>query len=217
MDDVGKLKEKVFDAFAGQLPPLHLACQSGRMSEVEYIIGVGYEINKKHNGESAFMYACSFGDTSDFSIIRFLAKNGADINSANKSGESALSMAVCCQRTTLVEELLRLGAEKYTVDGDGENMLHISAGVGNLHLVKLFLSFGLPVNSLNHAGESPIHCALMYRQNLDVFREIVKAGADIKLKSFFGRSPVDLIIKYGDVNAMSTILKMELLSKKRHF
>ena len=135
------------------IPPLHLACKNGNHVEAQYLIGIGgCNINDEYNGETPFMYASIFGDGPDFSLLHFLIENGANIDHQNKNGESSLSMAVCTNRIDLVKELLRIGANKYTVDGDGENMLHIASGIGSLQLVKLFISHGIGINSLSNAG-----------------------------------------------------------------
>ena len=195
------------------IPPLHLACKNGNHVEAQYLIGIGgCNINDEYNGETPFMYASIFGDGPDFSLLHFLIENGANIDHRNKNGESSLSMAVCTNRIDLVKELLRIGANKYTVDGDGENMLHIASGIGSLQLVKLFISHGIGINSLSNAGDTPLHLCIMYKKNIDVVKELLEYGANFRMKNFFGKSPLGIMIKYGDVESIDVILKRRLSS-----
>ena len=69
--------------------------------------------------------------------------------------------------------------------------IHHAARNGNLNRVKAFLNQGVPVNSRNEAGWTPLHDAA-YSGHLSVVQELLKRGAHLNPRTNTGRTPLYL-------------------------
>ena len=67
--------------------------------------------------------------------------------------------------------------------------IHNAARNGNLNRVKAFLNQGVPVNSRNEAGWTPLHDAA-YRGHLSVVQELLRRGAHVNPRSISGYTPL---------------------------
>ena len=67
--------------------------------------------------------------------------------------------------------------------------IHHAAQNGNLNRVKAFLNQGVPVNSRNEAGWTPLHDAA-YSGRLSVVQELLKRGAHVNPRSISGYTPL---------------------------
>ena len=67
--------------------------------------------------------------------------------------------------------------------------IHHAARNGNLNRVKAFLNQGVPVNSRNEAGWTPLHDAA-YRGHLSVVQELLRRGAHVNPRSISGYTPL---------------------------
>ena len=67
--------------------------------------------------------------------------------------------------------------------------IHHAAQNGNLNRVKAFLNQGVPVNSRNEAGWTPLHDAA-YSGHLSVVQELLRRGAHVNPRSLSGYTPL---------------------------
>ena len=67
--------------------------------------------------------------------------------------------------------------------------IHNAAQNGNLNLVMALLKQGVPVNSRNGAGWTPLHDAA-YSGHLSVVQELLKRGAHVNPRSLSGYTPL---------------------------
>uniref|UniRef100_A0A2I2ZYT8 Retinoic acid induced 14 n=1 Tax=Gorilla gorilla gorilla TaxID=9595 RepID=A0A2I2ZYT8_GORGO len=96
------------------------------------------------SGKTALHYVKS---KSEF-ICHFLLDHGADVNSRNKSGRTALMLACEIGSSNVVEALIKKGADLNLVDSLGHNALHYSklsenAGIQSLLLSKISQDAGI--------------------------------------------------------------------------
>ena len=64
--------------------------------------------------------------------------------------------------------------------------IHHAARNGNLNRVKAFLNQGVPVNSRNEAGWTPLLAAFKHPR---IVHALIKAGANPKYRNMYGRDP----------------------------
>ena len=100
--------------------PIHIACFSGHVDCVKYILEkFGEEkevfINKrlqKHFGYTPLHVVCEYGRSSgDCEIVELLLKNGAGVNSLDDDGYSPLHYASILDKVKVVEILVKYGTE----------------------------------------------------------------------------------------------------------
>lgn len=75
-----------------QLPPLHMAAQSGILVEVKQLIIGGHDVNQRDEkyGFTPLHQAVFFGHQE---VVEFLIAEGADINAKNNAGSTPLYLA----------------------------------------------------------------------------------------------------------------------------
>lgn len=76
------------------------------------------------------------------------------------------------------------------VDSNGDSLLHIAAGHGDLRSVELLLKSGLDVNQLGDMGYTALHYAKRNKK-MDVYELLLAHGASRSIRSEFGTLPDD--------------------------
>ncbi|CAG9788988.1 unnamed protein product [Diatraea saccharalis] len=103
-----------------------------------------------------FLAACTAGDKDE--VLRLL-KMGADINTANVDGLTALHQACIDDNLDMVEFLVTHGADVNRGDNEGWTPLHATASCGFLSIARYLLENGADVGAVNYDGELPVDIA----------------------------------------------------------
>ncbi|XP_013417053.1 protein phosphatase 1 regulatory subunit 12A isoform X10 [Lingula anatina] len=103
-----------------------------------------------------FLAACSSGDTDE---VQHLLEKGADINTANVDGLTALHQACIDDNYDMVEFLLEYGADVNVCDNEGWTPLHATASCGFVEIARLLLENGANVAACNNDGDLPFDLA----------------------------------------------------------
>lgn len=93
-----------------------------------------------------------------------------------------MQKAVLRGRYNIAEILVENGADVYIVDDYGNNILHLAAQFGHASLVSFALVHCLNINSINIAGDTPLHVAIEHN-HVEVVQILIRAGADMEFKS----------------------------------
>lgn len=102
----------------------------------------GADINTKYqilDGASALNWGCSFGYEN---IVIYLINNGADINSANKQGETPLMRAALSDYYSIVTFLLSKGADVNVHDNLNRDALIYASMHNHFNVAKLLVEKG---------------------------------------------------------------------------
>ncbi|XP_022255662.1 protein phosphatase 1 regulatory subunit 12C-like [Limulus polyphemus] len=121
-------------------------------------------VSKRNNGLGkikftdgcVFLAACASGDTEE---VERLLEKGADINTANVDGLTALHQACIDDNLKMVEFLVEHGCDVNQGDNEGWTPLHATASCGFLSIAKYLLENGASVAMVNNDGELPIDIA----------------------------------------------------------
>ncbi|KAM3968669.1 myosin binding subunit isoform 2-T2 [Aphomia sociella] len=100
-----------------------------------------------------FLAACTSGDKDE---VQRLLKMGADINTANVDGLTALHQACIDDNLDMVEFLVSHGADVNRRDNEGWTPLHATASCGFLSIARYLLENGADVAAVNYDGELPV-------------------------------------------------------------
>jgi len=84
--------------------------------------------------------------------------------------------------------------------------IHEAAFTGNLKRVKELLNQGVPVNSRDEYGRTPLHRAA-YKGRLNVVQELLKRGARVNPRSVIGATPLHWATNKGHSRVMHTLIK----------
>lgn len=140
--------------------------------------------------------AASYGLTA---LVERLLDRGADVNSVNPDGVTALYLAADTQEPSTVELLLKRGASVHMRSWDQTTPLcRVAAKLnGNAKIAKLLLDGGSEPGASDSTGVTPMHSACL-NGNIEVFRLLVASGADVKVKDNSGESPLHFGLRRAD-------------------
>ena len=126
-------------------------------------------------------------------ILVFAADNGANVNSQDKLGKTALIKAVKIGHFPTIKVLLRYGANVNLGSYDGCTALMEAAKSKNETIVRMLLNYGAEVNCQNSTGWTALHYAALYG-NEAVARKLIEHGADTKLTNTWGKNALKVSV-----------------------
>ncbi|XP_053397558.1 protein phosphatase 1 regulatory subunit 12C-like isoform X14 [Mercenaria mercenaria] len=113
---------------------------------------LGKEKKVKFQDGCVFLAACSSGDSDE---VKRLLDRGADINTANIDGLTALHQACIDDNLDMVEFLVEHGADVDVCDNEGWTPLHATASCGFTEIARYLLRQGANVAAVNNDGDLP--------------------------------------------------------------
>lgn len=103
-----------------------------------------------------FLAACAANDTEE---VERLLEQGADINTANVDGLTALHQACIDDNLDMVQFLVEHGCDVNRGDNEGWTPLHATASCGFISIAKYLIEHGANVAAVNNDGDLPIDIA----------------------------------------------------------
>nr|CAI5849979.1 unnamed protein product [Callosobruchus analis] len=129
----------------------------------------------KFSSGCVFLAACAAGDKDE--VVRLLQK-GADINTANVDGLTALHQACIDDNLDMVEFLVEHGADVNRGDNEGWTPLHATASCGFAYVARYLLERGADPAAVNCDGELPLDIADTREMEELLKQEIHNRGID---------------------------------------
>lgn len=148
---------------------LRRAVQTGRVSQVLYLLQKGCEINGKSGsrGITPFIAACFIKDTKKrVKIVKLLLQYNADCSVGDINNRNVLFYACAYRLTDVLELLLRsVDFDLNSRDVYGNTALHIAAMVMDMDVLKMLirtlLAYQLSLSLLNSLRITPLLLALL--------------------------------------------------------
>lgn len=184
--------------------PLMLAVRAGHVDGARILLQHGDPVHiADNNAISPLMHAAREGEAE---CVRLLLEHGAPVNATTPEGVSALTKAVQAGNPDCVKELLKAGADPLIKNKNTDDtLLHAAARVGFAEGVQLLCEAGVPVNSLNSSGESPLLLATD-RGSVSCVGVLLRNGADVNLVGENVKSPILLAIERGNEAIVKQLL-----------
>ncbi|XP_051060010.1 protein phosphatase 1 regulatory subunit 12B [Phodopus roborovskii] len=126
---------------------------------------------------AVFLAACSSGDTDE--VAKLLAR-GANINTVNVDGLTALHQACIDENLDMVKFLVENRANVNQQDNEGWTPLHAAASCGYLNIAEYFISHGASVGIVNSEGEVPSDLAEEPAMKDLLLEQVKKQGVDLE-------------------------------------
>ena len=143
----------------------------------------------------------------DRDTVRALLKDGADVNSAQGDGMTALHWAAMKEDAALAEMLLYAGANvKATTRLGGYTPLMLAAKNGSAPLLRAIIQAGADVRAATATGVTPLMLAAASGR-ADAVRVLLAHGADLKaVESTMQQDALMFAAAYNRIDAMKALL-----------
>jgi ankyrin repeat protein len=190
-DTISKPLLKAADKESKYILSLSAACRGGDLEKTEELVKKGADVNgeiiahvknkktqKLEKLKSNILIETIKHQQQD--IIKYLIKNGADINKSNSKGVTPLMFAIMYfpQKLEIVEFMLNHQANLKVKDKAGNTPLTGAVGAGRAAAVKLLMKHGANVNAPTRKGLTPLMLAVA-SNNPEMFKLLLENGADM--------------------------------------
>ncbi len=192
----------------------------GSAAVVKLLIAAGADPKAVDASKTTTLNAATVGN--DIDTIRLMVDAGVDINAADFAGFTPLINAAANRNLEAVKLLLSKGADVNARSGDGSYQkvkagtialgsftpLTAAAAFGAPDLIKTLLDAGAKVDVPDVRGMTPLMLAVANdRQQIDVVRMLIAAGADLNAKSTAGETALDWARKIGSPAAINVLVR----------
>ena len=167
---------------------LHVALGANNNDLVELLLKHGLSANAKTVEGDIPLHLCC-----DIDAAKLLIANGSLVDVKNDGGITPLLRCVYSGLISLVEYLLKIGADVNAQNNNGETALHYLGLVGrasnHYDIVKLLLDYDININIKDKTSKTAIHNACQ-SANVGIARLLIKNGAKINEMDFAGNYPL---------------------------
>jgi len=164
---------------------LYDAAEKGDLAAVRRLLGQGAKVKARNKSSGRTpLHAAAYRDNKE--VVELLIKNGADVNTRDKTGDTPLHLAAGEGNKAVAELLITNGADVNARTKYGGNTpLHEAARSTYSHygVLELLISNGADVNARDKHGHTPLHEAADWGLPFAV-ELLIKNGADVNARTF---------------------------------
>ncbi len=194
---------------------LMLASQRGDMTSVGFWLNLGFSTETiDESAMTPLMWAAWNGDTA---IVRMLLSRGANLERTGSNGETALMKAAYHGHSDIVQLMRGHGARLDRADDDGQTALIRAAGLQHQATVEVLIQPGsTPAAALDLVdvnGFTALTFATIAGHDA-IVKVLLKQGADHRVQSKRGLTPLMLAALNRRANVLRTLLPVSDVSAK---
>lgn len=173
--------------------------KKGDLSEIERILS---KTKGKSNNESKLCHPLCTCESCERIIARNSQMNWPTLNSRDDRGLTALHIASLYGQVSIVDFLVRHGANINDADADGVTPLHCASSRGHQNTLLLLLHAEANLNVTDTRGNTPLHLATDHGHEgcvkaLLYFAEQIRLVIDVNAANFTGDTPLHYASKWG--------------------
>ncbi|XP_055998778.1 uncharacterized protein LOC125653998 isoform X1 [Ostrea edulis] len=169
------------------------------------------EINRLVEEHRLLVLSCYSGDIQTVRVLLPVCRKA--INGIGQVSEdidcchdTPLTAACVGGHVSIMEELVKAGADVNLQDRRGNTPLIAACKGGHVSIVEELVKAGADVNLQNDYGNTPLIAACK-GGHVSVVEELVKAGADVNLQNDYGNTPLIAACDEGHVSIVEELMK----------
>ena len=194
-----------FGQVIGRVPaltPLELACVSGKVEMVSWLIKNGANPDgapRIHNG-----LWTALGDQNE-ALLRVLLEGGANVNIERGKGDTPFRVVCTRGLPYFAKILIEAGANyNFKEKSLGKTSLRAAAHFGRTEMVQLLLDLGLDPDVRDDWGWTPLHVAI----NPETAKALIDGGADIHAKAKDGNKAIHSLVGENMIESVEYLLSL---------
>lgn len=173
------------------------AVRGGDATAVRQLLGKKADVNGRQPDGATALHWAAERDRVDLADL--LLKAGATVGVANDYGVTPIVLAAVNGSDAMIERLVAGGADPNAALPTGETVLMTAARTGKLAAVRALVARGANVNAKeNVKGQTALMWSI-WQGHDDVTRALIEAGADLKLASSSGFTPMLFAVREGNM------------------
>ena len=176
-------------AIAGAYEDMEEALIRNNSAAAIELIKRGMDVNTVDRSGNTLLVQSIRGDLPE--LFDYLLKHRARVNTRNKNGETALSIAAYTGKLPQVKRLIDAGAE---VNFYGWAPLAYAAYNGHLEIVDYLLKHGAEINAKTQNGSTALFFASRFG-HIEVVKLLLRSKADATIANENGETAVDWALK----------------------
>eukprot|EP01120_Amphizonella_sp_Union-15-10_P003364 TRINITY_DN13787_c0_g1_i1.p1 TRINITY_DN13787_c0_g1~~TRINITY_DN13787_c0_g1_i1.p1 ORF type:complete len:611 (-),score=110.35 TRINITY_DN13787_c0_g1_i1:99-1931(-) len=165
------------------------------------------EVNKKIEGDpvknSILHIAIEIGQP--VLVAHLVAETPKDLNVQNQNGLTPLHVACKSGNSTIVEELLRNGANVTIRDLEGKTALHYAAKEGKTRIIELLAEKGADLDAQDSNQNTPLHNA----KNKYATLRLMNLGADVNKTNMEGATALSIAVERGEQDVVEVLAEFK--------
>jgi len=182
------------------------AAKAGDVSKVKSLVNKGADVNARTRdmGWSPLHLAIGGGHGDVADLVGFLVAHGAEVNAADREGQTPLHMAAGTGNMRAIELLVAHGATIDQGDGTGRTPLHWAAIFDQIAAGKMLLKKGASANVRSKVGLTPLHWAA----KTEIAEVLIKNGADLNVRgSHAGWTPLHHAVSFNRLGIVRVLVR----------
>lgn len=145
-------------------------------------------------------------------VITASVENGADVNTKNKHGLTALHLAAFNNDNDTINRLIKAGGDVNGEDISGNTIVALAVQ-GSLAgkdggVVRTLISAGGDVNHANRDGITPLFLAVQ-GENTETVKALLEAGADQDIRAPTGMFPAYVAAQLGHIEVLAELWRLD--------
>ena len=180
-------------------------------STISYLLKKGLDPNAKDNSGLTVLHSYVLSAGTDLKVPKLLVEYGADVNAADKYGNTPLCGALQYDKLETAKFLIEKGADVNAGTYGSRKNGPIHLAKGNIDIVVLLVNHGADVHVLNQKQQNVIHSLANSSSGgtddaatLDFF---LKSGVDINAKDIDQKTPVFYCIDKGRIDLLEILIE----------
>ena len=146
--------------------------------------------------------------TNNIHGLNLLKKLGADINQADKDGNSPVHIMTILGNVGVLSILKKLGANLDARNAAGSTPAYIAAQQGKIHSLRILKELNASMDIPNNVGCTPVFAAVL-KCRVEVLRELYELNADLNVRNFDGATPAYLAAQEGFVPVLRALKELD--------
>jgi len=180
----------------------------GRGEDIIMMLKAGADVNLRDNEGNTPLHIYAKASI-DEAILNILFEYGVDVNARNSEGDTPLHIAAgrCGSSYDTIKALIGHRADLNAQNSLGNTPLHVASlnyDYDTSRNAKCLLENGANPNLRNLAGMTPLLLSASLNRS-SVVKALIKAGADVDLKTTTGRTAYDIAIENGFLDSAIAI------------